>query len=422
MVFVKHPAATAAATVTVLALAAVIVLARPFAGQQDDAPARALAVNDTLYGLSLSGGEVLRMAPDGRVIARAKPAERPAKLVLVSGTHGTGSERAIVVSAASHRLTSFDAQSLSDATERALSIEPNLLAPSPDGEHIAIGDTGRGSVVMLNAASLKVVARADGLKGVHDLRFSESGKQLYVSTLGKARLVAFDAPGLDLKEEVQLSGMPYGIDHTVRTPDGRLGLVVSPIVPRVVPVMLASALQPLAPVRLPSAPSRAFVAPLGDAVWLPSAGDAVLQRLDLAAIAPGPTDKAAASRETVVLASLASADRTVPQPVDPAIATIELGSMPRTLSFEPFASTLLVATLDGLARVTVDGHLVEEVSMAHNPVIKILPIEGAAVSMLVHADGAVSRQHAHSELSPIQVDVPPIFGATTGSALAFCHG
>lgn len=341
---------------------------------------------DTLFALSKAAPEVLRLGPDGRVLARARPAERPAKLVLAAALDGSAPPRAIVSAATGATLTSYDAATLGDPNARALDLRPNLLSPSPTGRHLAVGDTGAGVVVLLDAVDLREVARATGLRGAHDLRFSEAGDRLFVSTLGAGRLVALDGKTLAHEQSTVIAGLPHGIDHTVRTPDGSLGLVVSPAVARITPVALNS-LAPQPAIALPSPPARAFVGALGETAWLPAAGAPELHRLDL---------------------------------VGGTVNTTALPATARTLSPEPFADTLLVATLSGLVRVDADGAVVEAQAL-QNPVTRILPIEGAVLSLLIHADGSVSRQGAHTPLGPEALSAPKVFAASTAHALAFCH-
>lgn len=387
-----------------------------------------LDVKDTLFALSRQDDEVLRISPNGDVIASAALPKRPAKLALVSGTHGRQPARVIVASTSSSHLSSFDARALRDATHRTLDIKANLLSPSPDGRHIAVGDTQNGVVVLLNAATLKEVARQTDLEGAHDLRFGPDGEHLYVSTLGKARLVALAGDDLTPIQEIAVDGLPYGIDHTVRTPDGRLGLVVSPVVAGVLPVSLGDELGTLQPIALPSPPSRGFLGPLGNTAWLPSGTEAALFRLDLKAISPKRTGNT--SEPGTTLAALAAPDQlTDAEPslplgsaakTPPLVQTARLQALPRTLSPEPFASTVLVATTEGLERIGSDGRVLEWIK-TDNPVTRVLPIEAIAGSLLVHADGGLSRQSAHSPLDPKTLDAPSIFQASTAGALAFCH-
>ena len=101
--------------------------------------------------------------------------------------------------------------------------------------------------------------------------------------------------------------------------------------------------------------------------------------------------------------------------------TISLSGVPRTLAPEPFADTKLVATFSGIERVAAGRGALEHLP-TDNPVRVILPMEGAALSLMLHEDGTMSRQHAHAALSPEPLDVPRLFAVTAANDLAFCHG
>ncbi len=387
----KNPFSIAWLAVVLVALIGSTFAAQRWAGATGTLP---LGVSDTVYAIAADTPEVLRIAPDGRIVASANIPEHPAKIWFVGGEKARDA-RVVVLGFQSTRLWSFNASDLSDMTETKLDIRPMLVAPSPDRRHIAIAETGPGTVILLDAATLEEVGRVDGLVGAHDLRFGPNGEFLFVSTLIEGSLAAVRVSDFTVTDTVEFADFEYGVDHMSRTPDGELGFVVSPVHPFIEPVSLGADLSTLPRVELPSRPFRALVGPRGENAWILSQEAPELYQLGL------PSDVA---RETQLSSN-----------------TINLSGVPRTLAPEPFADTKLVATFSGIERVAAGRGALEHLP-TDNPVRVILPMEGAALSLMLHEDGTLSRQHAHAALSPEPLDVPRLFAVTAANDLAFCHG
>lgn len=383
-------------------------------GRGSSANGRALGAADTPFGLLRDEPDVVRLAPDGRTLARANLPVFPPHISLVRGGARNGTpERVIASDTGEAALWSMDARDLGDVREVRLDFVPDLVSPSPDGRHVAVASIAEGIVAVLDAPTLREIGRARDLPGVHDLRFDPAGTRLYVSTLDRSRLVAFDAPTLRPIAERVLHDAPAGIDHVSRTPDGHLGLAVSPGEPRVWPIDLP-ALDVLADaVPLPSPPLRALVGATGDVAWLPAASEPELYRLDLDPIRKQSGESGALGAATLTELPLLA----VPSA---SLGTVPLGGVPRSLEFEPFADTVLVATDRTLERVGPDGSVRERIVPA-SPVRLVLAVEGGVGTWLLHEDGSASHQSALAPLGPVSLPAPPLFALTSGSALAFCH-
>lgn len=371
---------------------------------------------DTPFGLLRDEPDMVRLAPDGRTLARASLPIFPPRVTLVRGGARNGvPERAVASDTGEAALWSMDARDLGDVREARLDLVPDLVSPSPDGRHVAVASIGDGIVAVLDARTLREVGRAGDLPGVHDLRFDPAGTRLYVSTLDRSRLAAFAAPALRPVAERILHDAPAGIDHVSRTPDGRLGLAVSPGEPRVWPVDLPALDIHADAVPLPSPPLRVLIGATGDVAWLLAAAEPALYRLDLDTIRD--RNGAAATGGT---GGTRGADAAAPAGLSVPPATVPLGGVPRYVEFEPFADTMLVATDRTLERIGPKGNVRERI-VPPSPVRLALAVEGSAATWLLHEDGSLSRQSALAPLGPAPLPAPPLFALTSGSALAFCH-
>ena len=338
-----------------------------------------LAPADTAYGLTSEGAGVRRLAPDGRVLARAALPEPPTGLTLVPGA-----ARAVAHVTGTNRLWSMGAARLDGTIERALGHDPEIVAPRPGRPHVAVAGIGEGALTLLDARDLAVLARLDGLRAPHDLRFDADGARLHVSLLDAPEVLTLDADTLKPLSRLLLP-FPRGVDHMSATVDGRLGVAASPGEAAVAIVSLRGAPTLEAHVPMPTPVSRAYTGPRGDLVWLPSTDEPVLNRLDLAT---------------------------------GAVSAHALPGIARGIVFEPFADTFLVLTDVGLARADRAGDVSQRDDMR---AVAGTAIESAAGAMLLGGNGRVAWQPAHRPLGAVPLDAEPLFRVTGLNALSYCH-
>lgn len=343
-------------------------------------PSSILGVRDVLYALERNGAGVLRIAPDGRVLARAELPEPPTALVVVPQA-----SRVVAAVTGSNLVVSLDALTLGDPRVRRLPHDPTLLSTVPGGTNVAAASLSEGTLSMLDARTLDTLATTNGLEGPHDLRFDPDGERLHVSELDRPRLVSFDARTLAPLDSLDLPGV-VGLDHTANTLDGRFGLAVSPGEPSIMRLDLEGVPTPIDTLDLPAPPLRAFTGPQSELAWLPGADAPSLTQLD---IETGTT------------------------------RTFSLDAIATTLAFEPFADTALVMTERDVLRLSREGEVEKR---WRGPLITAAAtLESSVATFLLDEDGALWRQGAHAPLAPARLATLPLHAITSVSALSYCH-
>ena len=340
-----------------------------------------LGVRDVAYGLERNGAGVLRIAPDGRVLARAELPEPPTALVVVPQA-----SRVVAVVTGANLAVSLDAVTLSDPRVRRLPHDPTLLATVPGSTSVAVASLSEGTVSLLDARTLDTSAKTNGLEGPHDLRFDPSGERLHVSELDQPRLLSFQTADLAPLSSLAVP-LDGGLDHTANTLDGRFGLAVAPGEPHIARLDLNGTPQLIGTVPLPAPPLRAFTGPRSELAWLPSANTPILTRLE---IETGNT------------------------------RTIALDGIANAFAFEPFADTALVMTDLGTFRLNRAG-AIGEAWRSGPDITAAATLESSAATLLLDERGGVWRQGAHDPLSPVRLGLSALHAITSVSALSYCH-
>ena len=365
---------TVAGTAALLGLGTVgYVAARP-SGRQLLAPV------DTAYALGAAGPDVLRITPQGSVIARATLPDPATGLTPVPA-----SGRVVAAVTGKDRLWSLAGDDLGGVRELSLHHPPEIVAARPGRDQIAFAGIGAGAVTLVDAATLAVLARATGLAAPHDLRFDADGARLHVSLLDMPEIVTLEADTLRPVSSLRLP-FPRGIDHMSATVDGRWGIAASPGHAGVAIVSLEGTVGAIEILALETPIARAYTGPRGDLVWLPSTSEPAIFRIDL------------------------TGNRTIER--------IAVRALVNAMVFEPFATTMLALHEDGITRIDRAGRVTGTCSAraASGAVI-----ESAVGTMLLGTDGHVAFQRSHRPLDPLPLPAPQAFSIASATSLSYCH-
>jgi len=164
-----------------------------------------------------------------RLIARIPVGNVPHQ-VAISDIAG----KLVASNTADDTISIVDLATLATSTLR-LDHEPEHMELSPDGDLLAVGNIGAGTVSLVSLQDEREVARVDGLFDPHNLTFSPDGDLLYIANLGANHVSVIDVASAAIIDEIKVADPPalassegpgaefQGIINVTATPDGRLG-------------------------------------------------------------------------------------------------------------------------------------------------------------------------------------------------------
>ena len=172
-------------------------------------------------------------------------------------------------------------------TTLKLDHEPEHMELSPDGDLLAVGNIGAGTVSLVSLAEEREVARVGGLFDPHNLTFSPDGARLFVANLGASHVSVIDVASAAIIDEIKIAEPPalaaiegvgaefQGIINVTATPDGRLGFAAYGEANELAVIDLRTrALKKMVP--LGELPWRAYSTADGRFMLVPNNGDRTL--------------------------------------------------------------------------------------------------------------------------------------------------
>ncbi|MEO0913409.1 MAG: hypothetical protein AAFY59_10535 [Pseudomonadota bacterium] len=343
---------------------------------------------DAIYVLSNTEAEVLALDPLTGALAHRIETETPPTRI----AFGAGEGRVFAADPGPRTLWTLDGREGRVVAEEALDLEPSLLATSPEGTVLALLDWGEGLLELRDGGR----TRLSGFEGAHDLRFSEDGARLFVSFIDRPEIWSVDIAGGAVGHRIGLEGTT-GLDHMIRTIDGRLGLGVTPagVSDSVFPIDLEAG-EALAPLRVEAPIHRASTDAFGRYIFLPHLFDGVVEVMDVRQreivarpVFDGPVTSLAPGFLGASMIAVSAESRSV----------VEMDLR----DFSVISRLVLPGVPAGVAAHEETGRL-------------FLPIPDADAVAMVETRGAALAQKLLRlpGLAPVQA-----FGA---GALAFCHG
>lgn len=156
---------------------------------------------DWIAGTGQEGGHMLVLAPDGRNIYTANRISNTVSAVAVDT--GTLSAPGRIV----HITTGK---------------RPEGIDISPDGKEVWVGNTGDGTITIIDAASNTIKQQFPVGKVPIRIKFTPDGKKVLVSDNGAEELIVLEAATRKVIKRVKAAASPVGI---LITPDGKKAFV-----------------------------------------------------------------------------------------------------------------------------------------------------------------------------------------------------
>lgn len=333
------------------------------------------------------------------VVARIDVGQTPHQ-VAVSQTLG----KLIASNTADNTISIVELASLRTTTV-PLGNEPEHMELNRDGNVLAVGNIGAGTVSLVSLDSDRELARVDGLHEPHNMTFSADGALLYVANLGADFVSVIDVARGQVINEIQIGAAKavaskaagqeayQGIINVTATPDGRLGFAAygEGDVMAVIDLATQTTLKTLA---LGDLPWRAYGTADGRYMIVPNNGDETVsivstETLEEVARLPGAADMTGVNTgwfESTAFVISRGDDKVVILDLErmERVGEIALASSPETGVVTPDGRKLYIA-LSGSDRVAV-------IDVAKRTLIKTIDGVGAE-PWGAHMAGAVNYCH-----------------------------
>lgn len=158
--------------------------------------------SDTLNwitGTGQDGGHMVVLTPDGKWIYTANRSSNTVSAIEIGETGSPGKIFQI-----------------------ATGSRPEGIDISPDGKELWVGNTGDGSIDIIDVSSNRIKQRLTVGKVPIRIKFTPDGKRVLVSDNGAAELLVIDAQKREVIKRLKAEGSPVGL---LVTPDGKRAFI-----------------------------------------------------------------------------------------------------------------------------------------------------------------------------------------------------